>query len=452
MRSKIAAVAGLALLTACGQAGAAPTPPGSAPPVGLPTVAGPGWLTYHRDLARTGVDSTGPPFRSPRVAWRSAELDGDLYAEPLVSGDLVVVATENDSLYALDASSGRQRWRRHLGEPMLGSKLACGNIPISGITSTPVIDPRTSLVYAVGFLQPGRHVLFALDLTSGAVRFQRPVDPPGADPLVHQQRAAIALVGDTVYVAFGGLYGDCGDYRGAIVGVRADGSGPALGYRVPAQREGAIWAPSGIAADSGGSLFVATGNTPAAGAFDFGNTVIRLSPDLRVLDWFAPVDWRQLSQQDLDLGSVGPALLGQTLVFAIGKAGVGYLLRADHLGGVGGQVFSASVCPSAYGGTAFSPPLLYVPCTTGLYALRVSGGSFSAAWRAPVAPAGPPILAGGAVWAYDTDRGTLFALDPLTGHERWRQRLGVVTRFTTPAASGGTVYAAGDRSIVAVTW
>src|SRR5438552_775710 len=83
-----------------------------------------------------------------------------------------------------------------------------------------------------------------------------------------QRRAALALVGDRVYVAFGGLYGDCGDYRGAIVGVHADGSGPAISYRVPAQREGAIWAPAGMAADSGGSLFVATGNTPATGAFD----------------------------------------------------------------------------------------------------------------------------------------------------------------------------------------
>lgn len=297
---------------ACSSPAAGPTPAGNAPPVTLASSPDRGWPTYHRDLARTGVDPTGPPVASPRLAWRSAALDGNLYAEPLVSGGRVVAATENDTIYALDAASGRELWHRHLGEPMLGSQLPCGNITPSGITGTPAIDARTNLVYAVAFLQPGRHLLVALDLASGAVRFQRPIDPPGADPLVHQQRAALALVGDTVFTAFGGLFGDCGDYRGSIVGSKADGSGGLVVYRVPATREGAIWAPSGIAADAADTLYVTTGNTPAEGAFDFGNSVIRLSRDLHVIDWFAPQDWRALSRSDADLGSVGPALLDGT--------------------------------------------------------------------------------------------------------------------------------------------
>jgi outer membrane protein assembly factor BamB len=418
----------------------------------MPSAAASGWTTYHRDPARTGVDPTGPVLGSPRIAWRSDDLDGNVYAQPLYAESELILATENDSVYALDAVTGKLRWSRHLGQPMLGSQLPCGNINPSGITGTPVIDPRRRLLFIVAFMQPGRHVLFALDLPSGAVRLQRPVDAPGADPLAHQQRAALALIGDMVYVAFGGLYGDCADYRGTIVASRSDGSDGLDVYRVPTSREGAIWAPPGMAVDAQGDIFISTGNSAADDTFDFGNAVIRLSPNLRLIDWFAPRDWRQLSQRDADLGSLAPALLPGSLVFAIGKGGVGYLLAADHLGGIGGELFSRRVCASAYGGTASKPPLLFVPCSDGLYALRVTGRTFSTAWRAPLESAGPPIVAGGAVWAFDTGSGTLFALDPQSGAERWRRQLGDVTRFTSAAAAGNTVYAATQRNAFAITW
>jgi outer membrane protein assembly factor BamB len=76
-------------------------------------------------------------------------VDGAVYAEPLVAGGKVIVATENDSLYAFDAATGRQAWRAHLGTPVSGGQLPCGNIDVSGITGTPVIDPTAGTVYAV---------------------------------------------------------------------------------------------------------------------------------------------------------------------------------------------------------------------------------------------------------------------------------------------------------------
>ncbi len=112
--------------------------------------------------------------------WTFNGLDGQAYAEPLVVGQSVYVATENDSVYAVEALTGRLLWRSHLGNPVQGSSLPCGNIDPSGITSTPVIDVATGTLYAVAFLSPTHHTLFGLDVNSGRVKSQIGVDPPGA--------------------------------------------------------------------------------------------------------------------------------------------------------------------------------------------------------------------------------------------------------------------------------
>ena len=138
------------------------------------------WPTYHGQPARTGVAATGPALGHVRRLW-TATVDGAVYAEPLVARGKVIVATENDSVYALDAATGQQLWRAQLGTPVSGGDLPCGNIDPSGITGTPVIDPAAGVLFAVTF-QRFEHRLEALDLASGHVRWQRPIDPPGADP------------------------------------------------------------------------------------------------------------------------------------------------------------------------------------------------------------------------------------------------------------------------------
>jgi outer membrane protein assembly factor BamB len=108
-----AALAAL-VLAACSSTAANPTAPAGGPSFGgLVLPASGGWLTYHRDLARSGLDAASPSFRTPHEAWR-VTLDGAVYAEPLISGDRVLVATENDSVYALDATSGRTQWYRQV--------------------------------------------------------------------------------------------------------------------------------------------------------------------------------------------------------------------------------------------------------------------------------------------------------------------------------------------------
>lgn len=102
----------------------------------------------------------------------------------------------------------------NLGTPIPLADLGCGDIDPSGITSTPVADLTTGRLYVVARVQPNHHELFVLDIQSGTVLSHRPIDPPGADPRFQQQRSALVISNGRVYIAFGGLFGDCGSYYG----------------------------------------------------------------------------------------------------------------------------------------------------------------------------------------------------------------------------------------------
>jgi len=194
-------------------------------------------------------------------------LDGAVYGQPLVVGAAVLVGTENDTVYALDAGSGRVRWSSHLGTPVPASALPCGNIDPLGITGTMVYDPATGLVFAVAETTGGRHTLFGLDVGTGAVRYRRAVEPPRGDRVAHQQRAALMLLDGWVYIAYGGLAGDCAQYVGAVVGAPTTGSAPLRSYAVPTTREGGIWAPGGGVV-VGGRLLYAVGNGESTTTYD----------------------------------------------------------------------------------------------------------------------------------------------------------------------------------------
>jgi outer membrane protein assembly factor BamB len=438
--------ASLLLMVACSGTGTSkpprPSPSAATSSVNPGSVRGGSWVTYHGDRTRSGV-ALGPSIQDVQRTWTSPTLDGDIYAEPLAIGSRVIAATENDSVYALDASTGRVVWRTNLGTPVQSSTLPCGNIsPTSGITSTPVADSSTGLIYAAGFLSPGQHELFALRGTTGKVLWHRPIDPPGMDPLTQQLRSALTLANGRVYMAYGGLFGDCGDYHGWVAAVAADGTGPLLDYQVPTANAGGIWAPSGPAVDDAGNLYVATGNSFSNGVFDFGDSVIKLSPELQRLDFFAPQNWAELDAGDVDLGSVGPAVLAGDRIFQIGKEGVGYLLDARALGGIGGELHAQKVCGGSFGGTAATVDRIYVPCIDGLIALAVAedARSFRPLWRSSTFDAGPPIVAGGVVWTVDLSAGALVGLDQRNGHELVREKLEEVSHFASPSSAGGCLF------------
>jgi polyvinyl alcohol dehydrogenase (cytochrome) len=402
------------------------------------------WRTYHGNLARTGVDTTSPPLRQVHQIW-SRQLDAPVYGEPLALGKRVYVATENNTVYALGARGGQVAWRRHLGPPVDASTLPCGNIsPITGITGTPAI--AAGRLYVVAFLSGYRHVLFGLDLKRGKVELRRGVDAPGSDPRVHQQRAALSISKGRVYVPYGGLAGDCGPYKGRVVSVRTAGKAKRRTFTVGVNREGGIWAPSGGAVDGRGNLFVATGNGDSSG-FDYGNAVIRLSPKLKQTGFFRVENGGQLNQTDTDLGSTGPTLLGGDRLFVVGKDGVGLILSTANLGGVGGELFSQEICSGGFGGMAYRPPFIYVPCADGLVALRRGGDGFSVAWKAG-SDAGAPIVSGGVVWTIEGD-GRLHGYAPDTGSELAALEVGSVTHFPSPGAGGGRLFAPAESRVVA---
>lgn len=272
------------------------------------------------------------------------------------------------------------------------------------------------------------------------------------NPLAQQQRGALALANGFVYIPFGGLFGDCGQYHGWVVGVPTDGSGGLLSYEVPTQREGAIWGTAGLVVGAYGDVYVATGNGASQTTFDFGDSVIELSPSLTELSYFAPSNWAQLNRDDADLGSVAPTLLADGEVFQIGKAGVGYLLSGTNLGGIGGAIYNGSVCGGgAYGGTARLGSSIFVPCADGLYDVVASAANFSLAWQTTSFDSGSPIVTGNVVWAVNISTADLLGFNLSTGGEVFSFPLGSADHFITPAAAPGSLYVAGGSDLYAFT-
>jgi outer membrane protein assembly factor BamB len=332
-----------------------------------------------------------------------------------------------------------------------GSSLPCGNVDPVGITSTPVVDPDVGRVYVVAMVQPSHHVLFALELSTGRLVDSRGIDANGADPAVHNQRAALSFSGGKIFVPFGGRFGDCGDFRGRVVAasVSSAGIGTIDSYTLPTQGRGGFWSPPGAAVASDGSLYLASGNSTSTTTFDYGNSVVRLSPDLKLLDSFAPRDWADLDSTDVDLGATSPVLLPNDRILQVGKSGEGYLLDAQRLGGVDGQLRSRRVChTSAFGGIAHDGDTAFVPCSDAVVQVVVDGEDFRVGWSASVSVPGPSIVTNGMVWTVGTSEGDLIAFDASSGNQLFSRHVGSVpSRFTSPAAGAGLVMVAADRTV-----
>jgi polyvinyl alcohol dehydrogenase (cytochrome) len=439
--------------------GAGGTSTGSAPPsvamTSAPDSAGnPGtdWPTYGHDFARTGVAATVAAAGPLRVSWR-ANLDGAVYGQPLLVGNMVIAATENDSIYALDQATGKVVWRTHVGTPVPLAQLPCGNIDPLGITGAPVYDPGSGIVYAVAETSGYHHVLLGVSALDGTVQVERDIPAPDGQPRYDQQRPALAIEDGRVYVAFGGLYGDCGPYRGSVVGIPLSGAGPLVSYLVPTPREGAIWGTAGPVAGPDGTLYVSVGNgSETSTKFDGSDSVTALSPALRQVGIFAPASWHDDNASDLDLGSTQPALLASGMLLALGKSGTAYLISAAHPGGVGGQVAQAKVCP-AYGAAAVQGSTVYEPCEQGgMAAISTAGGKIRVRWRGPGSAFGSPTVGGGAVWVTDWTAGTLYELDPATGTTRYSVSLGTsLPHFASPSMTGNSAFVGTTAGVVAVT-
>jgi outer membrane protein assembly factor BamB len=447
----------------------------------------PAWTTYHHDGTRSGYDPDSVSPVTPTQAWQTnPALDGLIYAEPLVYGSRVYVATQNDSVYALDAATGAVLWQRSAGTPVKADNAPkpgnppCGNIvPRIGILSTPVIDPANNTIYVVGKTWDGQnpatiqHRLFGYDLTSGkpAPGLPRTVDPPGSDPKVQQQRGSLALVGNQIVIPFGGQAGDCPTYWGWLVGTRENGAGPLVTYQAsaptptdPRSYGAGIWGGGNApAVDAAGNIFVATGNGSYTSAeYNYSGSVLRLDASLKLVDFWAPANWLELDYRDADIGSSEPLPLANGLLFQIGKEGAGYLLRAGSLGGVGAAPAARlQICPTsvtdnsvaeAFGGGVYYPATgkIYVACHAGLQAVDVSvdpqapSMTLTPGWKPTDIGVGPPIIAGGSVWVALWESGHLLSLDPQNGAVKFDAPLVDFQHFTTPGAGGGRLFVQND--------
>jgi outer membrane protein assembly factor BamB len=401
--------------------------------VGTPTST---WPTYHGNTARTGDAGASVPAlaRPLRVAWRS-RLDGAVYAEPILVGSTAVVATENDTVYALSVATGYVVWKRHVGSPVPLSSLPCGNIDPSGITGTPAYDKATGSVFAVAETAGAHHELVALNAANGTVRWRRSLDVlSGRQRSAQQERGAVLVVGNRAVVSFGGRYGDCGNYVGYVTSTPTSGAGPIATYAVPTSREAGIWAAPGPVL-AGGKVYVATGNGAATGGrWDGSDSVVELDPvTMHRLSAFAPDGWQSDNAQDLDLGSMSPIPVAGRIVSA-GKRGTAYLLPLSLRFGT--PLAALPGC-RAFGGAAVRGTLALLPCTSGVRALRVGATSLSWSWQAG-GISGSPVLAGNAVYVLAPERGTFYELALSSGNVLGSLDLSAgITRFATPTVAYG---------------
>jgi iron transport multicopper oxidase len=301
----------------------------------------------------------------------SAPVNGQVYAQPLLSNGTLVVATENDDVYGLDPGTGAQQWSDDLGTPFNPNDIGCGDIlPSIGTTATPVIDPTTNTVYLTyktyvsGSSGPAVWYMDALDVSTGAVRPGFPVElsgiaqnEPDATFIAtnQQQRPGLLLMNGVVYAAFGS-HCDYETWQGWVFGVSTAGQVTSRWVdNAPNSGGAGIWQSGvGLMSDEPGSLFFVTGNggspsTPTPGdepPATFGESVVHLEvqPDgtLEPVDFFAPFDAPTLDLYDADFGSGGivglpPAYFGTPTIpnlgVVVGKGGYVYLLNLDDLGG-----------------------------------------------------------------------------------------------------------------------
>jgi polyvinyl alcohol dehydrogenase (cytochrome) len=269
-------------------------------------------------------------------------------------------------------------------------------------------------------------------------------------------RASLVLDGGRVVFGYGGNWGDCEPYHGWVESVPVTG-GKAAFFEVDhgaGQSQGAIWMGGAApVVDDHGDIWVAAGNGSVGtggGSYDDSDSVLELSPSLKLLQYFAPTSWRSDNQTDADLGSSAPAVLGNGLVVQAGKSRTAFLLRQSRLAGIGGQIDEiGNFCGADVdGGVAWLGSTAYLPCEAGVVAVATNAttGKMHELWQTSSGAGGPPILAGGYVWTMSG--GTLYGLDPTNGRPVEERAVGsAATSFPTPSVGDGLLLAASSYQV-----
>jgi hypothetical protein len=462
--------------------------------------------TYHNSLQRLGaykiarltLAAASAVHRDPGF---HATFSGNVYAQPLywlppgARSGLVVVATESNSVYALNEATGAIVWQTQLAPSVPLAQLPCGNIDPMGITGTPVIDPATGTLYLdAQTLKAGvaKQMVYALSLADGSVLPNWPLDVEAAltaksAPFSssHQgERSALLLFRDKVYVNYAGNAGDCQPYHGTVIQIPKSTPTVEAVWQTRGAR-GGIWAQGGIAGD-GQDLFITTGNTSGTTDWADGEAILRLTPGLahstRSRDFMVPANWQDLDAADKDLGgtealpfdiavSGGPAA---RRIIAFGKDGNAYLADRHNLGGIGGALAVSPVSSSAIrtAPAIYSTPnvamvafasLASTHCRhTNITMINVAASGVSPitfAWCATMSGRGAPIVtttdgtANPIVWAVGAEGDNLLhGFNALTGQSVFTDPGPAMTglhHFETILATQRRFYVAADNTVYA---
>jgi hypothetical protein len=328
-------------------------------------------LTEHNDNFRTGVNARETVLTPANVNKNQFGMlfkhavDDQLYTQPLVvtgvhvnggTHDVVYVTTVNNSVYAFDANDPAATaplWHVNFGGPINVNSYHFGCLDMNGqmgIVGTPVIDKTRGVLYVVALTRTSgtsdegtgyTHRLHELDLATGADLPESPetIQADGFNPLTENQRPALMLANGFVYVGYSS-HCDAKPYHGFLVAYDAKTLKQTAVFNTSPTGWGAsVWqSGQGPSADADGNVYVVTGNGSWDSQKNFSESFLKLSPDLKLLDWFTPTNHEELDAHDTDLDSSGPSLIpGTHLTVGGGKAGVMYLLDTRNFGHLGDE-------------------------------------------------------------------------------------------------------------------
>ncbi len=451
------------------------------------------------ELALTPTNVSGGKFGQ---LW-AVGLDGPIWGQPLYMNGLTVggkarnvvyVTTSNDSVYALDADTGALLWKKSfLSTGVTAVPGSIANISTqTGILGTPVIDPVKKAIFVVAETSENNatyfpHRLHALSLIDGSELTQDPelISDPDLQPIMKFQRPGLLLANGMVYVAFGSI-GDRDPYHGLLFAFDENTLEQKAVFNVtPSGSEGGIWM-SGASpeADSAGNIYISTGNG-SAGTNNFGESIVKLSPNLQELDYFTPYNFSSYDAADLDLGSGSLIIVPDQNgpypheIIACGKPTPIYVINRDAFGGRGttsdniiqrldnqigntGNVRDSG--QPCYNSLAMWQQNVYFapnydvlkmftlnPNTGMLSATPVSKGAFTYNW-----PGADPMISSngntnGIVWTIDVNTSTLHANDATDVSKSLYTSaiMGTAGRWVPPTVVNGHVYVTASGKIIA---
>ncbi|MEV8511851.1 choice-of-anchor D domain-containing protein [Dactylosporangium sp. NPDC051484] len=393
--------------------------------------------TVSVDNLRTGWDPNEPALGPSAVSAAdfgqlfATNLDGQIYAQPIVAAGTLIAATENNWIYGLNPQTGAIVWSRNVGPAWPASAIGCGDlVPNIGITSTPVYDPATQSLFFTSKVNDGpdanrpHFYMHSINPATGAERAGWPVtiqgsptNDPGTtfNPKTAAQRPGLLLLDGVVYAGFAS-HCDYGPYVGYIAGVKTTTPAMSTLWSTEAGRStgmGGIWqSGGGLVSDGPGRIIVSTGNgvSPAPGPGNnppgtLAESVIRLQVNgdgsLSAKDFFSPANNGKLDQDDTDFGSGGPVALPASfgtpahprLLVQTGKDGRVFLLDRDNLGGMGqgpGGSDASMVPPAGPYNGVWGHPAVWGG--DGGYVYQVENQGFLRAFKYGVNGAGLPVL------------------------------------------------------------